>query len=215
MIHCITILFGYRKFTDEYVNKLFRGIKANTSKEFLFTCFTDRYGTNHTIQEGIEVRPLPIETGDWYSKIGLYNEELYNPNDQIFFFDLDTVIIGSLDEIFEYSGNFAIVRDFYRPTGLQSCFMSWRPHAVNHMWKNYTHGYKNRYGDQGWCEEQYPNADIWQDMYPSQVASYKVHLRDRQTRRGQEIDRTNIRVLCFHGRPYLHEVGQYWKLYDR
>ena len=83
MIHCITILFGYRKFTDEYVNKLFRGIKANTSKEFLFTCFTDRYGTNHTIQEGIEVRPLPIETGDWYSKIGLYNEELYNPNDQI------------------------------------------------------------------------------------------------------------------------------------
>jgi hypothetical protein len=215
MIHCITILFGYRKFTDEYVNKLFRGIKANTSKEFLFTCFTDRYGTNHTIQEGIEVRPLPIETGDWYSKIGLYNEELYNPNDQIFYFDLDTAIVGNLDDIFNYSGNFAILRDFYRKNGYGSGFMSWRPPAVHHMYQNYR-GQKCRQGDQGWPEQQYPGADIWQDMYPNQVASYKVHYRDRNRGgiRGEAIDTNNVRVVCFHGRPFLHEISQYWNLYE-
>ena len=213
MIHIICIQWG-KKFPDDYVNKLYKGIKANTSKGFLFTCFSDRYNKQHNIIDEVDVQPIPYFTGDWYSKIGLYNKELYNANDQIFFFDLDTVIIRNLDELLSYSGEFIIVRDFYRPKGFQSCFMSWRPASVHHMWKNIPRTYKSRYGDQGWPEEQYPTADIWQDVYPGQVASYKVHIRDKKSNRGQIMDMSNVSVLCFHGRPALHEVAEYWNLYD-
>ena len=172
MIHIICIKFG-TKYESEYVNKLFRGISRNTSKEFLFTCFTDKRDNTLT---PIPCEPLPYSSGDWHSKIGLYKQELYNPKDQIFYFDLDTVITGNLDEIFSYKGDFIILRDFYRPQGYGSGLMSWRPECVNHMWENYTHGYKAPHGDQGWCEQQYPGADIWQDEFPGKVISYKVHI---------------------------------------
>lgn len=218
MIHCICIKWG-SKFSPEYVNKLFRGISRNTSKEFLFTCYTDN--TDGIIKE-VKCKSIPYFTGDWYSKIGLYNEELYNAEDQIFFFDLDTVIVGNMNEIFSYTGNFIIVRDFYRKDGFQSCFMSWRPHAVNHMWKNITREYKSRVGDQGWPEEQYPNADLWQEQYPEKVISYKVHILNNGkqpntnfTKHGGTLETAS--VVCFHGRPLPQDVAnlnwmkEHWK----
>ena len=208
MIHCICIKFG-TKYNNEYVNNLFRGISRNTSKEFLFTCFTDVF--NKDADSGILQCPLPLARNDWFAKIGLYNKELYNENDQIFYFDLDTVITGNLDEIFEYSGNFIILRDFYRRDGYGSGLMSWRPHAVNHMFTNYR-GQKCRHGDQGWCEEQYPGADIWQEMYPEKVISYKVHIKDSGRVRNPNFTKyrgtlDTSSIVCFHGRPLPHEVA--------
>ena len=78
------------------------------------------------------------------------------------------------------------------------------------MWKNFTRGYKSRFGDQGWCEEQYPNADIWQEKYPEKVISYKVHIKGRGNTRpnwtshGGSLNTASI--VCFHGRPMPHEV---------
>ena len=204
MIHCICIKFG-TKYSAEYVNKLFRGIIRNTSKEFLFTCFTD----NTNGLDIVDARPLPLSRNDWFAKIGLYNKELYNENDQIFYFDLDTVIVGNLDEIFEYSGNFMILRDFYRRNGYGSGLMSWRPDAVDHMAKNYR-GQRCPHGDQGWCEQQYKNADIWQEKYPEKVISYKVHIkgngrvRPGWTQHGGSLNTASI--VCFHGRPWPHDV---------
>ena len=217
MIQIICIKWG-TKYSPDYIEKLFRGIQRNTSKEFSFVCFTDNSdGIN---EEKIITKPLPYYTGDWHSKIGLYNKELYNPEDQIFYFDLDTVITGNLDEILSYQGNFIILRDFYRKNGYGSGLMAWRPHAVDHMWKNYR-GTKCRHGDQGWPEEQYPNADIWQEMYPEKVVSYKVHVK--KERRNNK-DFTNhpgslesSSIVCFHGRPNPHEIDrekwmkEHWK----
>ena len=212
MIHVICIKFG-TKYSSEYVNKLFRGISRNTSKEFLFTCYTDN---SDGISTPISVKVLPFYTGDWHSKIGLYNEKLYNPEDQIFYFDLDTVITGNLDEIFEYRGDFIILRDFYRANGYGSGLMSWRPTAVNHMWKNF-HGGKCRNGDQGWCEEQYPGADIWQEEFPEKVISYKVHIKDCGKIRNPNFTNNSgtlesSSIVCFHGKPLPHEVKEPWML---
>lgn len=213
MIHVICIKFG-TKYNSEYVNKLFRGILNNTSKSFLFTCFTDN---ELGLDTRIESRPLPMVTNDWYSKIALYDCTHYNQNNQIFFFDLDTVIVGDLDEIFEYRGDFIILRDFYRANGFGSGLMSWRPPAVDHMWKNYPRGHKCPHGDQGWPEQQYPNADIWQEKYPEKVISYKVHIvnQGRQpspkfTKHGGTLDTASI--VCFHGKPLPHEVREQWMI---
>ncbi len=211
MIHIICIKWG-SKFSYEYVNKLFRSIKNNTSKEFLFTCFTEDV---ENLNDSIKTKPIPNFTGDWYSKISLYNKNLYNSADQIFYFDLDTVILRNLDNILEYSGKFIILRDFYHVDKYGSGLMSWQPEAVHHMWQTYLK-YKKKLvlprGDQGWCEQHYPNADIWQDEYPFQIASYKVHIRDKHKggRRGQIIPMDKVSILCFHGNPLPHEVPEYW-----
>ena len=210
MIHCICLKFG-TKYSPEYVDKLFRGITRNTSKEFLFTCFTDN-SSGILEAPNINTAPLPLDTGDWFSKIGLYAADLYDPVDQIFYFDLDTVIVGDLDRIFEYSGDFIILRDPYNKHRYGSGLMSWRPHAVNHMFKNFTRGYTNRRGDQGWCEEQYPNADIWQEKYPNMIISYKVHIKGSGAIHNSNwpqhygtLDTASI--VYFHGRPMPHEVA--------
>lgn len=207
MIHIICIKWG-NKYNSNYVDKLFRGIRRNTSKEFIFTCFTD---DGQHIKEDVRIQPIPFFTGDWNSKIGLYNKKLYVPGEQIFYFDLDTVVVGNLDEIFEYRGDFILLRDFYRANGFGSGLMSFAPEAVDFMWTNYTKGYKPRHGDQGWCEEQYPTADIWQEKYPGKVISYKVHIvgkgklkHPHYTKHPGTLETASI--VCFHGTPNPHEL---------
>jgi len=211
MIHIICLKFG-TKYGSEYVNKLYKGILRNTTKNFLFTCFTDN---PLGIDNRVYTQPIPFNTGDWYSKIGLYNKTLYNQNNRILYFDLDTVITGDLNEILKYEGDFIILRDFYRKEGFGSGLQMWRPPAVHHMWKNYTRGNKCRGGDQGWPEIQYPHADIWQEMYPGKVISYKVHVSGKGKLRG--INYTNYQgnlksssIVCFHGKPLPHEVKEPW-----
>ena len=208
MIHVICTKWGIM-YPSEYVNKLFKGIQRNTTKEFSFTCFTEI--SNGIEHPEIKVEPLPNYTGDWYSKIGLYNKDLYSKDDQIFYFDLDTVITGSLDEIFDYKGNFIILKDPYNNDKYGSGLMSWQPEAVAHMWDNYKVGYKHPRGDQAWCEEQYPGADLWQDFFPNKIISYKANIRDsaRPKRSYQTQDKGNLdtaSIVYFHGKPRPHEV---------
>lgn len=212
MIKVICIKWG-TKYSHEYVDKLFRGIQRNTSKEFSFVCYTDN--CRYIKEPNIYVKPLPYTTGDWYTKIGLYNKNLHDENDQIFYFDLDTVITGNLDDIFSYKGDFILLRDFYRKEGFGSGLMSWRPTSVDHLWKNYPRGYKARNGDQGWCEEQYPTADIWQKEFPEKVISYKVHIKNKgklknpnYTNYPGSLDTASI--VCFHGKPDPHEIKEKW-----
>lgn len=214
MIHIICIKWG-TKFSAEYVNKLFRGIKRNTTKEFIFTCFTDN---SKGLIQGISSKAIPCFTGDWFSKISLYNKELYDSTNQIFFFDLDTVIVGNLDEILSYSGKFIILRDFYKKVSFGSGLMSWQPEAVHYMWTTYKKGSKYKRGDQAWPELAYPDANIWQLKYPEKIISYKVHIRDNNNIPvRQKSRRTNLpgslktaSIVCFHGNPLPHEVKEHW-----
>lgn len=206
MIHIICIKWG-NLYSPDYVNNLYSSIKRNSSKEFLFSCFTDN---EQGIISEIDIRPLPINLNTWFNKIALYNKDLYNKGDQIFFIDLDTVIVGNIDNILSYSGDFIILRDFYRKTGLQSAFMSFAPDAVNFMWERFTPGTTCKNGDQGWPEIHYPHADIWQHEYPDSFVSYKVHCIKTLPKQAS--------VVCYHGNPRPHTMSeipwmkQHWRI---
>jgi len=199
MIKIVCIKWDGKDYNAEYVNRLYRGIKRNTSVDFSFICFAD-HPTG--LQEEIDYKPLPVNLGNWYNKIALYNKEHYSPEDQIFFFDLDTVIVGSLDDILKYEGNFIILRDFSRPKGYGSGLMAWKPEAVHHMWEKFTPTWKSNLGDQGWPELHMPKADLWQVVYPGKVISFKVDVMKRPWR--NMISNGNIEeasIVCFHGTP--------------
>lgn len=203
MLHIICIIWG-DLYSDEYVNKLYRSISRNTSYDFKFTCFTDRERQLEVAQE-----PIPFFTGDWYSKISLYNKDLYDFNSQVFYFDLDTVITNNLDTILAYDGNFAVLEDFTHRDRYGSGFMSWKPEAVHHMWENFTPEWKDRFGDQAWCELHYPKADFWQRLYPEKIVSYKIHVaKSMYTRVSHAGSLDTASIVCFHGRPNPHEVAK-------
>lgn len=190
----------------EYVNTLFDMVRRNLPEGYpgCFTCFTDDPGG---LDGGILVRPLPAQLEGWWSKLALFRHGLFAQDDRILFFDLDTIITGSLRELCEYRGPLSVLRDFYRPNGLQSSVMAWDAGEHSHIWESFVEAGFPRVvgGDQTWIEREVPQAKRLQDIFPSMFASYKqltgIPLK--------------ASVVVFHGQPRPHEVSgwasEVWK----
>ena len=187
----------------EYTNILFDMVRRNLPEGFegTFTVFTDTEGD---YEQGIVVRPLPYQGLDgWWNKLSLFMPGLFDDGDRIVYIDLSNLITGRLDDIVGYDGSFAILRDFYRPDGLQSSFMSWEANTHQNIWLDWlaegtpiTAG-----GDQAWIEQKLHNYHLWQDMYPEKFISYKV---------SNGVIPHKAAVVKFHGEPKPHEVKEGW-----
>lgn len=198
-INIITVKWG-DAFSADYVNILFDAIKRNTTKECKFICFTDNPSG---IDDYIETRPLPEGTSGWWNKLYLFSKEAgLSDGAQNFFFDLDTLIIGNIDDYIGYSGDFMMLRDMYVPTEKASGIMSWR--GQQDIWEKWLIGNKTQHyrGDQGIISDYVPNPDLAQDLY-SGIVSYKQDGRERWPHGGD-------RIICFHGRPRPHEIKDSW-----
>lgn len=188
----------------EYTNILFDMVCRNISEKtsFNFICFTDSPG-DYT--RGITVRPLPVEgIKGWWNKLSLFKKDVFMDGDRVFYFDLDTVITGGLDDIIKYDGDFAILRDFYRPYGLQSSVMAWRSGVCNDLWDDYViAGKPDIYGgDQVWIERCLIKHDIWQELYPKCFVSFKID--------AHRMPPVGSKAVIFHGLPRPHEVINGW-----
>src|SRR4029077_4234365 len=120
MLYICCIRAG-EKFSPAYVVHLKDMVIRNLDAvEGRFVCFTDR---PHELPEGIGTAPLPADLPGWWSKLALFRKGLFPDGDRVLFFDLDTLIVGAIDRLAAYNGDFAILQDFYRPLGLQSSVM--------------------------------------------------------------------------------------------
>jgi hypothetical protein len=190
----------------EYVNRLYHGVKRHLSIPHCFLCFTDNPTGLHP-----DIWPyhLPTDLAGWWCKLYLFAASL-RPGTKIIFLDLDTIIAGSLDEIAGYEGQFAILRDFYRPDGYGSGVMLWRQGFGRHIWDQWNAAGRPKVdgGDQAWIEKTQPTADRLQDLFPGQLVSFKEHCREGIP--------AGANVVCFHGRPKPHEqpaawIENYWR----
>lgn len=193
-------------YSAEYVNKLYRSVVRNTSLPFRFICFTEN---TRSIDKNIECRQLPDVPGvvGWWYKLSLFSTES-KLKGSVFFLDLDTVIVGNIDDMLRYEGDFIVIQDFYSVrnnrnlTNYGSGLMSWQSTSLK---LDYWHQYlkegperikrENCRGDQEYLQKVIPGADFWQEKYPNQVVSYKVHVRNQK-----ELP-NNARIVCFHGLP--------------
>ncbi|HEU0118112.1 MAG TPA: 6-hydroxymethylpterin diphosphokinase MptE-like protein, partial [Alphaproteobacteria bacterium] len=201
-VHFVAVKWG-TKYSADYVNILFDMVKRNLPKGFgyRFTCFTeDATG----LDEGIDIQPLPEGVIGWWNKLYLFKKRLFDEGERIVFLDLDTAITGNIGDIASYKGEFATLRDFYRPRGLQSSIMLWRSGFGNHIWDMFLTANKPDIegGDQAWIERVNPNADILQDLFPGAFASFKE--------RGQIEPPPGTKIVCFHGDPRPHQVKDNW-----
>jgi hypothetical protein len=158
---------------------------------------------------GIEVRLLtrPHLQG-WWAKVELFAPE-HRDLGNILYFDLDTMIVGDLDDIIahaEQSQVPTLLSDFYRLERINSGMMAFNAAVRTDAWATWEgHPPPNRSGvpairhfkrDGDWMDGMWrPSADRWQDVVPGQVVSYKVHCRHPGA------PPPEARVVCFHGHP--------------
>lgn len=191
----------------EYSNVLHdsvrRNLKDGTPGDFIV--FTDDVSDGQGYDPAIKLSLLPDGLDGWFNKLWCFADEAFADADRIVFLDLDIVITGSLDGLAAYDGPFAILRDAYRPKGLQSSVMAWQHGTLDHIWDDYCRsGFpKVEGGDQAWIEmTNGRNPVILQSHFPNAFVSYK-----RDARFGIPPKAT---VVYFHGVPRPHEVEDGW-----
>ena len=213
MINIICLKFG-TMYGADYVNKLYASIKRNTTIDFKFHCFTD---DTTDINTNIETHALPhaLPGVGWWHKLFFFSKE-FDIKGRIVYMDLDTLITGNIDDILSYDKNFMVLHDFFMVrvpnhndgfgTGkeaVQSSIMSWNAGDHTHIWDEFIKdpdGIVKKFhphGDQKWIQQQQKEREYFQDIFPNQIVSFKVHCRG-----GVPHD---ARIICYHGKPSIPE----------
>lgn len=197
---------GSSEFTVKHVLALKKQIEKY-SPFANFECLTD------VNIPGVDCKPLEHNWPGWWSKMNLFSPSMKG---DFLFMDLDTVIVGPLDDILAVD-KLTLLRDFYRDgkklaegLGGALCFFPekdrsavWEYWSKNPLLAMRMAGYK---GDMAVFEQFYRNtAARWQDVLPGQVVSWKVHCA-----RGIP---PGASVVCMHGKPRPWEVGEFLHLY--
>ena len=139
---------------------------------------------------------LESDKPGWFSKIDLFQPGRFTG--RVLYLDLDSTVIGSLDDLAMIPAPFAIVKNFKEfkepnKAMFNSSVMVWDAGVADHIYNNFTPTVMDRLnGDQDWISEQIPHADT----FPSDwCVSYKVRRAKLNTMP------KDARVVCYHGFP--------------
>lgn len=101
-----------------YANRLHAMARRHMSRPFRFVCFTDDASG---LNPGIEAMPIPelridapYENTPW-RKLALYERTLGDLNGPALFMDLDVVVTGALDPLFDHPGDYCIIHNWTHP----------------------------------------------------------------------------------------------------
>ena len=173
------------RYGPEFVTALERQVYQNSRPPLRFVCLSD--GENEA-----ETRSLRQGWPGWWSKLEVFapwNEDLR----PCLFLDLDTYVLGPINDLLLESPRFMMLRDFNLPERGQSSVML-VPKETNHIWTIFNDRadmWMARYragGDQAYLD-QFKEGFI-QDSFGG-IYSYKKHC----------LTSPRGRIVCFHGLP--------------
>lgn len=208
MINIVCLKWG-TKYGPEYVNRLYNAVKRNTTVEFKFWCFTD---DATGIRPGVVSVPLlhANQLDSWWNKLNLFSTDMpFDPGSWVFYIDLDTLIVDNIDQLLSARpAHMVVLRDFFHgmvksATLVGSGLMLWKHGKYSHVWNKFISNPEKHikragtYGDQWWIEQRVDQFEFWQDLFPEQVVSFKVHCRKGLP--------DQARIVCYHGRPGIPE----------
>ena len=199
------------KYSADYVNILFNMVSRNLSIPFRFVCFTD---DPKGINEQVEVFDLPslnlpnnIPERGWL-KLTTFSKTLGDLEGKALFLDLDLIITGSLDDLFEIEGDFLIVKDFIRKdvTGNSSVYrfeIGQHEDVIENFKNNFT-DIKNKHRN----EQEYLSAfmdkknllSYWPEDWCKSFKKHCIHKGLKQFFYPPELPE-NTRIVIFHGKP--------------
>lgn len=207
MINIVCVKWG-TKYGPEYVNRLHAAVSRHVTVPYQFFCFTD---DANGLTPGIQAYPLPrSDIEGWWNKMYLFSNQNELPmGQQILYIDLDTLITGNIDHMLrQFPDRIVMLEDFYHGIAksagrIASGLMTWRHGDYDYLWQRFIQdpvaaiASVRPHGDQHYIASQIDGCDLWQDLYPAQVVSFKVHCRD-----GLPPD---AKIVCYHGKPGIPE----------
>lgn len=117
------------RYGADFVNRLYNAVQRNTQRKTRLICLTD---DNTGIHKDVQCHPIPdINLPDEliatpWRKLALWKAPLADLSGDVLFLDLDLVVTGNLDELFDYEpGRFCVIRNWTQPKsgiGNTSCF---------------------------------------------------------------------------------------------
>lgn len=117
------------RYGADFVNRLYNSIQRHTERNTRLICFTD---DSSGINTNVQCQPIPdIDLPDdqintpW-RKLTMWAYPLADIEGDVLFLDLDLVITGCLDDMFDFeAGRFCVIRNWTQPNaniGNTSCF---------------------------------------------------------------------------------------------
>lgn len=181
-----------------------------------FLCLTD-LDQSHFEKDFVELVKLKHGWPGWWSKMELFRPDIFDDGDTVLYLDLDTVVvrdIGHLEGAIDC--DLILLRDFYRPmTNMATGMMGWTAGQFTdlyHFFERSRFKASDRFSssmggfrsDQEFIQKviEPKRVRYWQDEFPDQVVSYKVHCERALP--------AQAHVVCFHGKPRPSEVEQPW-----
>ena len=192
-----------KKYHSEYVNNLYSMLKKNLSGDWQFCCITD---DARGIDSRIDIINISnIKVGGWWTKIALFDIRIPLQHETVLYFDLDTVITGSLDFIKDIDCGFYIFEHPDAPV-FNSSVMLFERNLAKHIFSSITpNDLKRLPGDQEWIEECVPNANIFE---PGRIALY------RGLHPGISLDEImgneTMKIVTFPANPKPHTLISNW-----
>jgi hypothetical protein len=152
----------------------------------------------------VDRMPLAHGWPGYYSKLELFRP-IFPEGERILYFDLDTVITGSLSTIAARKEPFIALGDFYRrpprepKIRLASGVMMWTASELIDVYKAFARNpnvemkQAGFWGDQAVIERYAPGPVFWQDIVPEHIVSFKCHCQQGLP--------DGARVVAYHGQP--------------
>lgn len=157
---------------------------------------------------GVDTLPLHYGWQGWWSKLEIMRPDIEG---DVLFMDLDTVLVGDITPLAEI-GKTTVLRDFYNGgecigSGLMYITAADRARAWAEFIKDPAHHMARCvtsmcWGDQGFLQPIFKDAQRWQDVLPNAVVSFKCS--------GKAKPKPDCRVACFHGNPRPWHVDKEW-----
>ena len=205
-----------KKYSVEYVQKLYNMVQRNTTLEHNFFIFTDNIEMK--IDGHVNIRTFPETLNGWWNKMQLFRP--YTLDGDTLYMDLDVVITGNIDCFFNYEpeADFIGMNDFNPDTKIfNSSVFKFKPEAMkSKLWQPFTDDRTKwlRYsGDQNVISDLiigHPGTKSFPDSW---TQSYKWY--DRKGRRYHKGKWTfehngESLVTVFHGEPNPHQSDIDW-----
>jgi hypothetical protein len=194
------------KYGPEYVNKLASMVVRHTTKKYSFLCLTD-----DPAELECEWKYIDEHYPGWWSKLVLFKPHAALVGKNIVYLDLDTVITGSIDFLFNYKGRVGIIRDWWAPS-YNSSVMRISSHAnVDYIWRAFVaHAdkiMKQLHGDQDFITMMISGSEGVATWDETRVGSYKANKLEAHP--------SGFSIVCFHGEPKPHQcdgwVKEHWR----
>lgn len=176
-----------RKYSEEYVHRLKRGVGRHSKFRHEFFCFSD------ALIDGVTCLDVPPYLPGWWAKAFLFS--LGRP---LIYFDLDVVITGDLTPLIDWDG-FGILKDHNGKTYNSSVMKL--TGKETHVWERFTPNIMSHmHGDQDWITECMPGAKTFP---PAWFPSFKFD----SCVGGVPPEAMGCN---FHGMPKPHQITSGW-----